>query len=122
MNFCWSTLYVEDLDESIKFYEDIIGLRVVNRFAAGLDKEIAFLGQGETKIELIYDKSKKSIDIGKDISWGFKVDSVNDMMAQLKNKNIDVISDIIMPNANSKFFFIKDPNGMTIQLYESISK
>ncbi len=52
MKLCWSTLNVNNLEESIKFYTEIAGLEVVNRFKAG-PSEIAFLGSGETKIELI---------------------------------------------------------------------
>ncbi|MGC9330390.1 MAG: VOC family protein [Bacteroidales bacterium] len=57
MKFCWSTLRVKDMETSINFYKEIIGLSVSNRFKAGLGVEIAFLGDGETKIELMCDKT-----------------------------------------------------------------
>ena len=49
MKFCWSTLMVKNLEESLKFYKEIVGLNVSNRFNAGTGVEIAFLGDGETK-------------------------------------------------------------------------
>lgn len=120
MRFCWSTLYVKDLEESIKFYEEIVGLKLVNRFKAGPGMEIAFLGQGETKIELIYSADKEEIQLGDDISWGFMVDSVDEKIEFLKQRGIGVLEGPVQPNPNARFFFIKDPNGLRIQFFEEV--
>lgn len=120
MKFCWSTISVKNLEESVKFYEEIVGLNVVNRFPAGPDSEIAFLGDGETKIELIWNKNKTDINIGQDISWGFTVDSVDEKINFLKEKGIDILEGPFQPTPQSKFFFILDPNGLRIQFYEEV--
>ena len=119
MKFCWSTLMVKDLDESVRFYRDIIGLEEDRRFPAGPGMEIVFLGKGETKVELICDKSKKEIVIGPDISWGFEIDSVEDMMAFLQKKGIEILSGPFKTGDGSTFFYILDPNGMKIQFFEN---
>ncbi len=121
MKFCWSTLNVKDLDESIKFYTDIIGLELVQQFSAGPGVEIVFLGKGETKIELIYSEKAEDILIGKDISWGFEVGSLDQTLIMLKEKGIKVESGPIQPNPSIRYLFIKDPNGMTIQLVENMA-
>lgn len=118
MEFCWSTLYVKDMNESIKFYEEIIGLPVIKRFEAGGGIEIAFLGEGETKIELICDESKRSINLDPDISWGFRVESLEQTMKFLVDRGINIIAGPIEPNPNIRFIYILDPNGMKIQLVE----
>lgn len=120
MKFCWSTLQVKNLDESIEFYSGILGLSVQRRFLAGPSVEIAFLGEGETQIELICDQKKEAIDIGPDISWGFAIESADEMMAALKEKKIDILGGLIQPNPHLKFFYIQDPNGLKIQLIEHI--
>ncbi|NCB41318.1 MAG: VOC family protein [Clostridia bacterium] len=122
MKFCWSTLMVKNLEESINFYRDIVGLEVDRRFPAGPGMEIAFLGDGETKIELICDKSQKEIIVGPDISWGFETDSVNRMMSFVKEKGIDILSGPFKTGNGSMFFYIKDPDGMKIQFFEEASK
>lgn len=43
MKFCWSTLKVKDMEESLKFYKEIVGLSEEQRFNAGPDTEIVFL-------------------------------------------------------------------------------
>lgn len=118
MKFSWCTIYVKDMEESLKFYREIVGLKEKTRFKAGPEMEIVFLGEGETKIELIYDKSKKEVNIGEDISLGFKVDSLDKMMEFVMEKGIEIHSGPFQPNPNTRFFFILDPNGLKIQFVE----
>lgn len=122
MKFLWTTIYVRDLDESIAFYSDLVGLRVVRRFPAGPGVEIAFMGNGvdnETLVELLADRSGRAIsfDYGDFVSIGFAVDSVDAMLDAVKERGIPVHSGPI-ETPGSRFFSIKDPNGFTIQLFQ----
>lgn len=119
MNFCWSTLKVNNLDESIQFYTDIIELEVVSRFKTG-PVEIALLGRGETKIELICIDESNATNVGNDISWGFEVKALDKVHAMVKEKGIEIDSEPVQPNPHVRYFFVKDPNGMRIQLVENI--
>lgn len=118
MKFCWSTLMVRDMTQSLQFYQTIIGLRVDRRFHAGPGTEIAFLGDGETKIELICREGAGDIDVGADISWGFEVDSLEDTLALVKEKGVPVHSGPFSPNPHTRFFYVLDPNGLKIQFVE----
>ena len=120
MKFCWSTLMVKNLEESLKFYNEIVGLNVSRRFNAGPGVEIAFLGDGETKIELICNEALKEVSFGRDISLGFEVNSVDEMITLVKEKGIDIESGPFNPNPHTKFFYILDPNGLKIQFVENI--
>lgn len=119
MKFCWSTLKVKDMDESLHFYRDVLGLKSEKRFKAD-NTEIAFLGEGETKIELICQASECDISVGTDISWGFGVDSADAFMAHLKEKGVAIHSGPFQPNPHIKFFYALDPNGLKIQFIETI--
>lgn len=119
MKFCWSTLMVNNMEESLKFYQEIVGLTVDKRFKAGPGTEIAFLGDGETKIELIYNENNKEVNVGRDISWGFEIESVDKMMELLKNKGIEY-SETFQPNPHVKFFYVTDPNGLKIQFVQNM--
>jgi len=120
MKFCWSTLMVKSLEESLKFYTEIVGLNVGRRFNAGPGVEIAFLGDGETKIELICNKAIKEVEMGHYISLGFEVNSVDETMDFLKEKGINIHSGPFQPNPHMKFFYVIDPNGLKIQFVENI--
>jgi lactoylglutathione lyase len=120
MKFCWSTITVNNLDQSIQFYREIVGLPLNARFSAGPASEIAFLGDGETKIELIHNSAVKSANIGPDISLGFEVNSIEEKIAFLKEKGIAIHSGPVQPNPHVRFFHILDPNGLKIQFVENI--
>ncbi|MBS4536551.1 VOC family protein [Clostridium sp. D2Q-14] len=120
MKFCWTTIRVKDLEESLKFYEEIVGLTVNRRFQTAEGMKIAFLGIGETQLELIYDENKEEGIIGKDISLGFEIDSVERKMKFVKENGIEIYSGLFQPNPNIKFFYVQDPNGLKIQFIESI--
>ena len=120
MSFCWSTIEVNDLEESLEFYQEIVGLKLNRRFEAGPESEIAFLGAGETEIELIDHEESDEVDIGQDISLGFEVDSLDEKLEFIKEKGIPIHSGPVQPNPNIKFFFIQDPNGLKIQFVENI--
>ena len=120
MNLCWVTIKVLDMGKSLNFYQDVLGLTLNNRVEIGGGNELAFLNTGITQLELTYSPDTKIVDLGQDISIGLEVDSVEKWIDNLKEKKIEVISEIIEPNPFTKFFFIKDPNGLTIQLVENI--
>lgn len=121
MNFSWCTINVINLEESLRFYQEIAELPVDRRFQAGPDREIAFLGSGETKLELICSKDAASVTFGADISIGFLTDSLDDFMKKLEEKNIPIIAGPIQPNPSTRFIFVKDPNGLTVQFSEHIN-
>lgn len=120
MDFLWSTIQVKDMDDSLKFYQDILELPIQKRFNPDENTEIVFLGKGETKIELICIKNKVDMSFGNDISLGFKVNSLDSIMNKLKEHGIKIETDVIQPNPNTRFIFTRDPNGLKIQFVENI--
>jgi len=118
MKFCWTTLNVKNMNDSLKFYQDIVKLEVNNHFKISTEKEIAFLGKGETQIELIWDKEITNPELNGKISIGFQTESLDELMIFLKEKEIPVIEGPIQPNPFIKFIFISDPNGLKIQFIE----
>ena len=120
MKFCWSTLLVKDMEESLKFYTEVIRLDIASRFSAMPGVEIAFLGTGETLIELVCNGEAHNTVVGDAVSWGFDVDSLDDALKMVKEKGIPVHSGPVV-HPNVKYFFILDPNGLKIQLKQTIN-
>lgn len=120
MKFCWVTINVKDMKESLHFYQDIIGLEINRRFKPDSVREIVFLGTGETQIELIYNAEERNIVIGKDISLGFEVDSIDQIDEILKRNNIPIYSGPFHPNPSINFIYVLDPNGIKIQFVENL--
>lgn len=118
MKNLWTTIMVKDMEESIEFYTEILSLSVARRYKPVENMEIAFLGEGETKLELICNAALKGISFTDHVSTGFSVDSVDEYIEYLGEKGIDVFAGPFEPSPQIKFFYIKDPNGYKIQLVE----
>ena len=120
MKYLWTTIYVKDLDESIAFYSDLLELKVIKRFPAGPGVEIAFMGNGidnETLVELLADSNNCTVNFSEFLSVGFAISSIDVMMDKVKSRNIPVHSGPI-ETPGSRFFSIKDPNGLIIQYFQ----
>lgn len=117
MSFCWCTVHVKNLDASIRFYEDIVGIQVVRRFPGGNDLEIAFLSDGETKLELIGGAGGFS---GSGIAIGFTVDNLDEKLAFVQQKGVTIHSGPFSPNPATRFFYVQDPDGLLVQFVQSV--
>lgn len=120
MTFCWATINVKDMGNSLQFYQDILGLHLNKKMNPNPDMELAFLGAGDTQVELIYNAKNSDISFGKDISLGFTVESIEHVTSLLKQRNIAIHSGPFQPNPSIKFIYVLDPNGLKIQFVENI--
>lgn len=120
MKYLWTTIHVKNMDESIHFYSDLLGLQVIQRFPAGPGIEIAFMGNGtdnETLIELYANCNNDPVNFSEFISIGFAVDSIDIMLDTVKSKNIPIHNEPI-ETPKFKWFTIKDPNELNVQFFQ----
>ncbi|MDA3955702.1 VOC family protein [Oceanispirochaeta sp.] len=120
MKFCWTTIQVSDMEKSVTFYQKILGLKINRTMNPTPDMALTFLGEGETQVELIWNRNNQDISFGKDISMGFIVESIEEFTELMKKQNISLHSGPFQPNPFIKFIYILDPDGMKIQLVENI--
>lgn len=120
MNYLWTTIHVANLEESIHFYEEFVNLTVIQRFQTAPGVEIAFLGYGEkneTMVELLSDQNgvvKSGCDF---ISLGFQTESYEAIMQKVEEKTIPLVGKP-MKTPKYKWFTIKDPNGVSVSIFE----
>ncbi len=107
MRYCWTTIIVKDLERSLAFYCDIVGLPIVRQLS-GAHGNIVFLGDGDTNIELI-ENPHAAVVTGNRISLGFAVDSLDAMLEFA-----------FRPNEHIRFFYVLDPDGVRVQFSESM--
>lgn len=117
MKFNWTTLNVQDMDRSLAFYRDIVGLPLQRRNPAGPSIELAFLGDGETKLELLCNRNPPAIHPSPDIAIGFEVPSLTAMQQLCQDRGIPVESGPFQ-HPHIQFFFVLDPDGWRVQFAE----
>lgn len=117
MKYCWTTIYVENMEKSLHFYHEILGLEIQHQFKPSQGMEIAMLGEADgAKIELIHHPEMSHSSKG--ISIGFEVPSIEEAMEQIKEAGLVIKRGPVSPVAGTTFFFIDDPNGLEVQIVQ----
>ncbi|MDP9699211.1 lactoylglutathione lyase [Paenibacillus intestini] len=117
----WITLRVRNLEASIQFYHNLLGLIVQRRFESR-GRQIAMLGLGktsETSLELI-EGSEQVLKPDAGISIGYEVTSLDETMKHLENMQIPILRGPVEPNPRLRFIYIVDPDGFEVQLAEHL--
>jgi len=120
MKFSWTTINVSNMEKSLAFYQDILGLKLNRSMKPSPDRELSFLGSEETQVELIWNREIQDIGFSKHISMGFETGSLDETIKELKEKGITDITGPLQPNPFIKFIYITDPDGMKIQILENM--
>ena len=112
MPFVLTTINVSDLDRSLIFYCDLLGLPVTGQVGeAGDAFRIAFLGDARgTRLELI--QGHGAPQPSEAISVGIVP---RDLEAALEACN-DTVQGPVSPNPHTTFWFVRDPDGYRVQL------
>lgn len=118
MKFTFATIHVKDLEKSIHFYETVIGMKLVRRFPGGPHSEIAFLADGPAEIELICEKDAITPTYCEELSLGFSVENLDQAMDFIKQQGVEIVSGPFQPNPATRFFFIQDPEGVSLEIIE----
>lgn len=125
MKISFTTITVIDLEKSVKFYTEIINLNEVMRFSPQKGINIVFLkDENNGKIELIeYEQNKEVDDSGNAsiVSIGFAIDDLDKAIKMLSESNIKIIRGPIQTPSGAKFLFIKDPDGVEIELIQGFN-
>ena len=125
MKISFTTITVRDLEKSVKFYTEIIKLNEVMRFSPQKGINIVFLkDEYNGKIELIeYEQNKKVEDSGNAaiVSIGFAIDDLDKSIKMLSESNIKITRGPIQTPSGTKFLFIKDPDGVEIELIQGFN-
>lgn len=108
------TIQTKNFEEEINFFIKHAGLEIVQEMH-GSGRNMVFLANAanETSIEII-EKPEADNSGNENISIGFKTDDVEKKRDELIIEGYNVTS-MISPMPNIKFFFVKDPSGVTIQ-------
>ena len=110
-------LVTDDVEGSVKFYTETLGLEVIERFPVEDDEDYVFLKAGDMILELMPKKSMQAEEGFHHIS--FRVDSVDASVQDLRNKEVPIEKEPFDAGTGGiRLAFFKGPNEMLLQLFE----
>ena len=116
MKIKYATMAVADMDESIKFYTEVLGLEIDSQHNPYPGLRITLLkGEGEAMIELIEGEETPQ-ETGL-FSVGIEVEDINTKVKELKSKGAKITREPT-PILVGTLAFLEDPNGAQIALIQ----
>jgi lactoylglutathione lyase len=125
MRILHTMLRVNDLDESIRFYCDLLGMRLLRKkdYPSGRFT-LAFVGYGDESetavVELTYNWDTHQYDVGD--AFGHIAVAVEDIYATceaLRGKGAKIVREPgPMKHGSTEIAFVEDPNGYKIELIQ----
>ncbi|MEW9052599.1 MAG: VOC family protein [Neobacillus sp.] len=114
---------VKDIDSAIKFYQDVVGMELKNKFQHTDEAlTLAFLGfngSDETELELIQGYNDSLPEEGKVHHFAVTVDDVEAEFERIKGLNVQLIDQEIttLPNGY-RYFFVHGPEGEWVEFFQ----
>ena len=122
MKLAHTMIRVKNLDETIAFYTDFLGLKEVKRGVIGDEATLVFLTDESESyhIELTYNHDGRDYELGSQFGHlAFHVDDLEAIVAKVEAN--DWWYRRSNPANKTKYIFVKDPNGYDIEILESAS-
>ncbi|HUK56676.1 MAG TPA: VOC family protein [Nitrospiria bacterium] len=116
---------VNNMEETLHFYRDILKLEVVERHLSPRGSELAFLKSpnSDELIEICSFPASGKVQVQEDlIHLAFEVDDLDQTIAYLKDKGIPITDGPTVTSSGSRFCFIDAPDRYEIELIEKIKK
>ena len=114
-------IVVSDMDRSIEFYNEVLGLRILKDGRNEGGKKKSFLGtKDHTLIALTEDKKlnrDKSQFVGSVAHVAFKVNDVVKASKALKGKGVTFIEEKVEKDGKIMAYHFLDPDGLELEIY-----
>ena len=114
---------VSDMEETLKFYRNVLGLEVVEQKVSPRGSTLAFLAvpNSEELIELCSFPGSGQVKVQEDlVHLAFEVADLDDTIQELQTRNIPITDGPTQTSSGSRFIFIDAPDGYEIELIQRL--
>ena len=112
---------VSNMDQTLAFYKNILGLEVAEQKVSPRGSHLAFLAvpNSEELIELCSFPASGAVTVPEDlVHLAFQVDNLDETIEELKSKNVPITDGPTRTSSGSRFIFIDAPDGYEVELIE----
>src|SRR5688500_11033241 len=113
---------VNDLEKTVKFYREVLGLEEVRRHKSPRGSELVFLKapESEETIEICHFPTSGPVEVQPDLTHlAFQVDSLEEFGTHLAAKGLSYSDGPHMKASGGGIAFVDAPEGYEIELIES---
>lgn len=106
-------IYSNDIEKSKQFYTEFLGMDL----AMDMDWILTFVSKENTtaQISIFQNNTNKPLD-NSAIFLSIEVSNIDNWFERAKKQKIEIVYPITNENWGVRRFFVKDPNGVTINL------
>lgn len=118
-------LIVCDMDRSLNFYNNMLGLKILHDGRGDGGDKKSFLGIQEKSMVALTENAHKNMGRNLDNSVShiaFKVDNLDRAKASLESKGIEFIEEKKDSNGKPVAYHFLDPDGFELEIYDDCVK
>lgn len=119
MKLAHTMIRVRDLEKSVAWYTEFLGLKEIRRHDLGDEATLVFLGDGDDNyyIELTYNKDGRDYELGNQFGHlALVTEDLEAIVAQVEEKGWWYRRS--NPANTTKYIFVKDPDGYDIEILQ----
>jgi lactoylglutathione lyase len=112
---------VSDMDKTLKFYSEVLGLKILESKTSPRGSKLVFLEAPGTdsEIELCSFPDSGKIDVPEDlVHMAFQVENLEETIQCLEKSGVPITEGPIETSNGTKFIFTEDPDKYEIELME----
>lgn len=119
--FLHTRMRVNDLEQTVEFYQTVFGLKVSRRHESPRGSKLVFLSvpNSEEEIEVTYFPDSGPVKVQEDLMHlAFEVESMADFQTHLDNIGIPLSDGPTQSSSGSIFAFVDAPEGYEVEVIE----
>ena len=112
---------VSDMEESLHFYTNILGMKVLEQKISPRGSTLVFLRFPDTEcdLELCSFPNSGKVEVPEDlVHLAFEVENLEDCISKLKQAGVPITEGPIESSSGSRFIFTEDPDKYEIELIQ----
>ena len=121
--FLHTRMRVSNMEQTLKFYREVLGLEVVEQKISPRGSQLAFLAvpHSEELIELCSFPTSGPVQVQEDlVHLAFEVADLDSTIQELQAKGVPITDGPTQTSSGSRFIFIDAPDGYEIELIQRL--
>lgn len=121
MKYAHTRFRVSDMDASLRFYHELLGMEIADQSTSPRGSKLVFLKfpGNEAELELCSFPSSGNVAVPEDlVHLAFEVDDLDQWMEKLKQGGAPITEGPIESRSGSRFIFTEDPDKYEIEIIE----